>query len=72
MVEILVLREVRREFSRTATLDFQEAEFGLFRSLVESSLAGSPEGQKSPGILDMPQKGTEHTLNVQEQVVPMC
>lgn len=72
MVEFLVLREVRREFSRTATLDFQKAEFGLFKRLVESPLGSSLEGQKSPRTLDMPQEGTGHTLNVQELVVPMC
>ena len=35
MIEFLILREVRRRVSRTATLDFWRADFGLFRSLVD-------------------------------------
>jgi len=35
MIEFLILGEVRRGVSRTATLDFQRADFGLFRSLVD-------------------------------------
>lgn len=33
--EFLILGEVRRGISRTATLDFQRAEFGLLRKLVD-------------------------------------
>lgn len=61
MVEFLVLRNVRRGFSRTSTMDLQKAELGFFRGLVEGPLGSSPEGQKSPGTLDMPQKGTGYT-----------
>ena len=35
MKEFLILGEVMRGVSRTATLDFQRADFGLFRSLVD-------------------------------------
>ncbi|PKU32032.1 rna-directed dna polymerase from mobile element jockey-like [Limosa lapponica baueri] len=35
MIEFLIVREVRRGVSRTATLDFRRADFGLFRSLVD-------------------------------------
>jgi len=40
-------------------LDFRRAGFGLFRSLVDrvSPLGGNPEGQKSPGRLDILQEG---------------
>lgn len=35
MTEFSILREVRREVSRTATSDFQRANSGLFRRQVE-------------------------------------
>ena len=35
MIEFSILGEVRRGVSRTATLDFRRADFGLFRSLVD-------------------------------------
>jgi len=35
MTELLILGEVRRGVSRTATLHFWRADFGLFRSLVD-------------------------------------
>lgn len=34
MIELLILRGVRRGVSRTATLDFRRADFGQFRRLV--------------------------------------
>ena len=34
-LEFLILGEVRRGISRTAALDFQRADFGLLRRLVE-------------------------------------
>lgn len=36
MTEFSILREVRREVSRTATSDFQRANSGLFRRQVEA------------------------------------
>ena len=38
MIEVLILEEVRKGSSRTASLDFQRADFGLFRSLIDSIL----------------------------------
>ena len=35
MIEFLILGEVRRGVSGTATLDFRRADFGLFRGLVD-------------------------------------
>ncbi|GAB0209002.1 hypothetical protein GRJ2_003365900 [Grus japonensis] len=49
MTEFSVLREIRRRVSKTATLDFQRADFSLFRGLVdrvpwEAVLKGKGEG----------------------------
>jgi len=35
MIEFLTLREIWRGAGRTATLDFQKADFGMSRSLVD-------------------------------------
>ena len=35
MIEFSIDREVRRGLSRTATLEFQRADFGLFRGLAD-------------------------------------
>lgn len=45
--------------SRTATLGFWRADFGLFRTLVEreSPLGGSSEGKRGPERLDILQEG---------------
>jgi len=37
-IEFSILREVRRGGNRNATLDFQRADFGLFRSLIDRVL----------------------------------
>jgi len=34
MIEFMIPEEVRRGLSRTAALDFQRADFGLFKRLV--------------------------------------
>jgi len=66
MTELLILREVRRGVSRTATLDFWRADFGL---QTKSALGGSPEGQMSPGRLDALQEGS---LKEAQKAIPMC
>ena len=38
MIEFLILGEVRRGVRRSATLDFQRADFVLFRGLIDSPL----------------------------------
>ncbi|GAB0204752.1 hypothetical protein GRJ2_002940800 [Grus japonensis] len=70
MIEFLILGEVRRGVSRTATLDFRRAEFGPFRSLIdrvpwEVVLRGKAvqEGWKL---------FKKEILKAQEQAVPMC
>jgi len=35
VIEFSILGEVRRVVSQTTTMDFQRADFGLFRTLVE-------------------------------------
>lgn len=48
-----ILGEVKRGISRTATLDLQGTDFGLFRSLADkSSLVDSLKG-----VQDIPQEG---------------
>ncbi|KAK4828285.1 LOW QUALITY PROTEIN: hypothetical protein QYF61_024950 [Mycteria americana] len=69
MIEFLILGEVRRGFSRTATLDYRRADFGLFRRLVE----------RVPWEAVLMGKGVQEgwtffkneILKMQEQVVPM-
>ena len=38
MIEFSVRGEVKRRASKTTTMDFQRADFGLFRMLIEGSL----------------------------------
>lgn len=57
MIELLILRGVRRGFSRNATLAFWRADSGLFRRLVgRVPWKGSSEWQRSPANLDIAQK----------------
>ncbi|KAK4810673.1 hypothetical protein QYF61_007473 [Mycteria americana] len=70
MIEFLILGEVRREVSRTATLDFRRADFGLFRRLVErvpweAALMGK-------GVQEGWTFFKEEVLKAQEQAVPRC
>lgn len=57
MVEFSIPDTIRSRVSRPATLVFQRPYFGLLRRLLDSSLAGSPEGQRSPARLDILCKG---------------
>jgi len=38
MIELPILGEVRRGFSKTSTTDFRRPDFGLFRKLIETVL----------------------------------
>jgi len=70
MTEFLVHDKVKRRASKTTTMDFRRADFGLFRSLVE----------RVPGERVLKGKGVQagwtffkvEVLKTQEQVVPMC
>ncbi|KAK4818855.1 hypothetical protein QYF61_020074 [Mycteria americana] len=68
MIEFLLLREVRRGVSRTATLEFRRVDFGLFRRLVdrvpwEAALTGK-------GVQEGWTFFKEEVLKAQEQAVP--
>lgn len=68
MMEYLVFSEVSIEISKTATLDFQRADFALFREQVN----GVPwkvvlKGKGASGRLDL----LQDILKAQEQVVLM-
>jgi len=57
-MEFLVLGEVKRGASKTTRMDFQKADFGLFRMLVKRVPWESPEEQRGPGRLDILQGGS--------------
>ena len=70
MIEFLILGEVRRGVSRTATLGFRRANFGLFGRLVdrvprEAVLRGK-------GFQEGWTFFKKEILKAQEQAVPMC
>ena len=70
MVELSILGRVRRGNSKTATLDFQRADFELFIKLVE----GVPWDSvlQSKGVQDGWLLFKKEVLKVQEQAVPLC
>ncbi|GAB0206513.1 hypothetical protein GRJ2_003116900 [Grus japonensis] len=70
MIEFLILREVRRGVSRTATLDFWRADFGLFRGLVER--VPWETVLKGKGVQEGWTFFKKEILKPQEQAVPMC
>ncbi|KAK4819410.1 hypothetical protein QYF61_003681 [Mycteria americana] len=70
MIEFLIRGEAAREVSKTATLDFRRADFGLFRRLVErvpweAALTGK-------GVQEGWTFFKEEILKAQEQAVPRC
>ncbi|KAK4806969.1 hypothetical protein QYF61_027336 [Mycteria americana] len=70
MIDFSILGEAARGVSRTATLDFRRADFGLFRSLVErvpweAALMGK-------GVQEGWTFFKEEVLKAQEQAVPRC
>ncbi|KAK4811064.1 hypothetical protein QYF61_016350 [Mycteria americana] len=70
MIEFLILGEVRRGVSKTATLDFRRADFSLFRRLVErvpweAALMGK-------GVQEGWTFFKEEVLKAQERAVPRC
>jgi len=70
ITEFSILREVRRGDRRTATLDFQRADFGLFRGLVDR--VPWERVLKGRGFQEDWTFFKKETLKLQEQVVPMC
>ncbi|KAK4828082.1 LOW QUALITY PROTEIN: hypothetical protein QYF61_023142, partial [Mycteria americana] len=70
MIEFLIRGEAVRGVSKTATLDFRRADFGLFRRLVErvpweAALMGK-------GVQEGWTFFKEEVLKAQEQAVPRC
>ncbi|KAK4815724.1 hypothetical protein QYF61_006762 [Mycteria americana] len=70
MIEFLIRGEVRRGVSKTATLEFWRADFGLFRRLVErvpweAALMGK-------GVQEGWTFFKEEVLKAQERAVPRC
>ena len=70
MLEFLILREVRRGFSRTTTLDFQRTDFGLFRCVVDT--VPWEVVMKGKGVQEGGAFFKEEVFQVQKQAVPVC
>jgi len=70
MIEFLVQGDVKRGASKTTTLEFQRAEFGLFRTLVEK--VPWERALKGKGVQEGCTFFKKQVLKVQEQAVPMC
>ncbi|KAK4823326.1 hypothetical protein QYF61_000928 [Mycteria americana] len=70
MIEFLIRGEVRRGVSRTATLDFRRADFGLFRRLVDRVPWDTV--LKGKGVQEGWAFFKKEILKVQEQTIPMC
>jgi len=70
MIEFSVRGEVKRGASKTTTMDFRRADFGLFRTLV----ARVPWERvlKGKGVQAGWTFFKEEVLKAQEQAVPMC
>ncbi|KAK4827898.1 LOW QUALITY PROTEIN: hypothetical protein QYF61_022321 [Mycteria americana] len=69
-IEFLILGEERRGASRTAALDFQRADFGLFRRPVDR--VPWEAVLKGKGVQEGWTFFKKEILKTQEQAVPMC
>ncbi|KAK4814759.1 hypothetical protein QYF61_026736 [Mycteria americana] len=70
MIDFLILGEAARGVSKTATLDFRRADFGLFRRLVER--VPWEAALKGKGVQEGWTFFKEGVLKAQEQSVPRC
>ncbi|KAF1501108.1 hypothetical protein FQV17_0014956, partial [Megadyptes antipodes antipodes] len=70
MVEFSILGEVRRGASKTATMNFRRADFGLFRTLVER--VPWETVLKGKGVQEGWTFFKKEVLKAQEQAVPVC
>ncbi|KAK4830597.1 hypothetical protein QYF61_012023 [Mycteria americana] len=68
MIEFLILEEVTRGDSKSATLEFWRADFGLFRRLVDTVLQEA--ALKGKGVQEGWTFFKEEVLKAQEQAVP--
>lgn len=68
MIEFSILGEARRAVSRTTTLGFCRATFGLFRDVVDgvSWEAVLKDKSRTPG------RSSRKVLQAQEQAIPVC
>ncbi len=69
MIEFSIIGEVRRGISKTTTMDFRRADFGLFRTLVER--VPWETVLKGKGVQEGWTFFKKEILKVQEQAVPM-
>ena len=70
MIEFSILAEARRGVSRTATLDFRRADFGLLRRLVDR--VPWEAALKGKGVQEGWTFVKEEDLKAQERAVPRC
>ncbi|KAK4825912.1 hypothetical protein QYF61_003407 [Mycteria americana] len=70
MIEFLIRGEAARGVSKTATLDFRRADFGLFRRLVER--VPWEAALKGKGVQEGWTFFKEEVLKAQDQAVPRC
>ncbi|KAK4820687.1 hypothetical protein QYF61_003607 [Mycteria americana] len=70
MIEFLIRGEAARGVSRTATLDFRRADFGLFRRLVDR--VPWEAALKGKGVQEGWTLFKEEVLKAQDQAVPRC
>lgn len=70
LIEFLILGKLRRGISRTVTLDFWKADFGLFRRLI--GRVSWEVVLKGKGVQEGWTLFKKEILKVQEQAVPTC
>jgi len=70
MIVFSVLGEVKMGVSKTTTMDFQRADFGLFRTVFER--VARERVLKGKGVQAGWTFFKEEGLKVQEQAVPIC
>ncbi|KAJ7428451.1 hypothetical protein WISP_01229 [Willisornis vidua] len=69
-IEFSILRDARRAINKPSTLDFQRADFGLFRRLIQSIAWKTTLENK--GVQEGWMYFKKEVLSAQEQVVPVC
>lgn len=69
-IDFSIIREVRRQVSRTAALDVERTDFALFRCMFDRDPWEAV--LKSNGVQEGCMFFKKKILKVQEQSVPMC
>ncbi|TRZ25108.1 hypothetical protein HGM15179_002011 [Zosterops borbonicus] len=70
IIEFSIIGEIRRYINRTFTLDFQRADFGLFKRLIQR--VPWEEALKNKGLQESWVLFKTEFLKAQEQTVPVC